>query len=127
MFSCKARDLPAKQPRRPEGENSCRQQPLRWLGERRRVQAQHGEKRSAGSLPAPSHHFAPVARVREYGLQERGGLAMARSLIPARIAKNMAAAGCMTSRKLVGPSHRPTRFFRPRLSVSSIKGLTSVN
>ena len=52
-------------------------------------------------------------------VHKKGGWPSRASRNPARIAMRTAMAGCMISRKVIGPSERPMRFSHPRLSASS--------
>ena len=83
-----------------------------------RIQDEGGDENGPHILPALAQQLVALSRIRENGPQD-GGLAAAQSLNPARIAKSMATAGWMISRKLIGPSKRPKRFSHPRLSASS--------
>src|SRR5687768_10431498 len=47
------------------------------------------------------------------------GLLCRASDMPAKTAKKIAIAGCIKTRKLIGPLKRPTRFSQPRAKASS--------
>ena len=55
----------------------------------------------------------------EKTVHKKAGWPSRASRNPARIARRTATAGCMISRKVIGPSERPMRFSHPRLSASS--------
>jgi hypothetical protein len=53
------------------------------------------------------------------------GLLWRASDMPAKTAKKIAIAGCMKTRKLIGPLKRPTKFSQPRARASSMNDVSS--